>query len=251
MKAYGKLSTEFYDLDKPHPTEIMFNFYLASARQSGGPILEPMCGSGRFLLPLLAQGFDITGVDSSPEMLAACWRRAAQQSLNPELYKQRLNQLNLPRKYQLAMIPGGSFGLLTDPAEALESLRRIMASLVPGGLFVLDIDQLDSNPELVSGEGERSVKRPDGTKILLRTSATFNPDESISYGVNRYDLVKNGIVVQTEVETFNLRYYTPELFSKLLLEAGFTHIQYQVGFTPHEPQPDTLVFICQRPADNR
>ena len=52
MSAYGSLCTEFYDLDKPSAPADALAFYVARARKVGGRILEPMCGSGRFLLPM-------------------------------------------------------------------------------------------------------------------------------------------------------------------------------------------------------
>ena len=50
MNSYRRLCTEFYDIDKPRPPDEAFAFYRGRAEQVKGPILEPMCGSGRFLL---------------------------------------------------------------------------------------------------------------------------------------------------------------------------------------------------------
>jgi hypothetical protein len=61
MRGYGKLSTEFYALDKPTAPPDAFDFYERYAREARGHIHEPMCGTGRFLLPLQAQGLDISG----------------------------------------------------------------------------------------------------------------------------------------------------------------------------------------------
>ena len=47
------------------------SFYMHHAQQSNGPILEPMCGSGRFLIPMLQAGLDAEGFDASPSMLDA------------------------------------------------------------------------------------------------------------------------------------------------------------------------------------
>ena len=44
------------------------NFYLSYA-EKGKKILEPLCGSGRFLVPFVERGLDISGIDLSNEML--------------------------------------------------------------------------------------------------------------------------------------------------------------------------------------
>lgn len=44
------------------------DFYLSYA-EKGKKILEPLCGSGRFLIPFMERGFHICGMDLSGEML--------------------------------------------------------------------------------------------------------------------------------------------------------------------------------------
>ena len=72
MKSHLKLCNEAYNIDKPNAPEDALSFYLQYAEQAHGPILEPMCGSGRFPIPLLQRGFIIDGADASPDMLRAC-----------------------------------------------------------------------------------------------------------------------------------------------------------------------------------
>src|SRR5438128_1166120 len=74
----------------------------ARARAANGPVLEPMCGSGRFLLALLAAGIDVDGIDASAAMLDACRRHAAARGLAPSLHAAALERLALPRRYALA-----------------------------------------------------------------------------------------------------------------------------------------------------
>ena len=90
VNSYRKLSTEFYDIDKPAPPPEALDFYRNYALQSSGRILEPMCGWGRFLLSLLAEGYAVEGVDASPDMARACRERGAQRGLDPTVYEQFL-----------------------------------------------------------------------------------------------------------------------------------------------------------------
>lgn len=53
---YPSFCTKVYDLSKPHPPEDAYAFYRDYAIKANGPILEPMCGTDRFLLPLLKGG---------------------------------------------------------------------------------------------------------------------------------------------------------------------------------------------------
>src|SRR5260221_937511 len=138
MNSYKKLCTEFYEIDKPHAPAEALAFYLHYAQQAKGPILEPMCGSGRFLLPLLEQGFSIDGVDDSADVLRACRESGQRRGLAPVLYEQFIDRLELPQRYHLVMIPPGSFCLLTQAMQIEESLRRLHAVMVPGATLVLE-----------------------------------------------------------------------------------------------------------------
>src|SRR4051794_16993430 len=59
----------YYDLEYVAHTADL-DFYREFAYQAGGPILELGCGSGRVLAALEETGLELTGVDSSPSMLA-------------------------------------------------------------------------------------------------------------------------------------------------------------------------------------
>lgn len=66
---YGSLCTEMYEILQEQAPQNELDFYLSYA-EKGKKILEPLCGSGRFLVPFLERGFDISGMDLSGEMLA-------------------------------------------------------------------------------------------------------------------------------------------------------------------------------------
>ena len=72
---YGSLCTEMYEILHEQAPQDELDFYLSYA-EKGKKILEPLCGSGRFLIPFLERGFDISGMDLSEEMLGKLKRKA-------------------------------------------------------------------------------------------------------------------------------------------------------------------------------
>lgn len=97
-------------------------FYLDVVMQSGQPVLDVGCGTGRLLLDYAAQGIDIDGVDNSPEMLALCRAKAAAQGLAVAMYEQYVENLELPRHYQTILVPSSSLQLIVEPAAVDRSL---------------------------------------------------------------------------------------------------------------------------------
>ena len=249
MNSYQKLCTEFYDIDKPNAPADALAFYLRYAQQADGPILEAMCGSGRFLLPLQEQGFSIDGVDASSEMLRACRENGKRRGLIPNVYEQFLHQLDLPRRYQLVMIPAGSFCLITDPAQVQESLHRLHTLMLPGATLVMEIEQLLTHEDSSWPWGGRWVTRPDGAKIVISWLGNFNAQQRISHDLHRYELIKDGQLLETEWEEFDLRFYEIGEFSRLLENAGFTAIKTLKAYADDAPgdKDDTIVFECVKP----
>jgi len=99
IDAYKKLSTQVYDITRPQAPADALKFYLLHLESANEPVLEPMSGSGRFLIPFLERGIDIDGVDASPHMLQACRDYCQDKGLNPVLYQQLLPELDLPRQW--------------------------------------------------------------------------------------------------------------------------------------------------------
>ncbi len=257
MSSYGNLCTEFYDIDKPEPPPDAFDFYLAEAERTRGAILEPMCGSGRFLLPLLARGFDIEGSDVSPDMLAACRANARRLGLEPALTEQRLEALTCDRRFGLIFIPSGSFCLITDQAAAFAGLVRVRELLAPNGRLIVEVERRDRTrcSELSGTWGGRWVTRADGAKIVFSWLASYVALSGISSTLHRYDLVQDGRLLAQEFEDFELKLYEVSEFRELLTRAGFTQIQV---LAPYSLEPvdelssadaeDGVIFVCSRAA---
>ena len=72
---YGSLCTEMYEILHKKAPQDELEFYLSYA-EKGMSIFEPLCGSGRFLVPFLERGYDICGMDLSTEMLAKLKEKA-------------------------------------------------------------------------------------------------------------------------------------------------------------------------------
>jgi SAM-dependent methyltransferase len=250
VTAYGKLCTQFYALDKPGPPPDAFDFYAQRARAAGGHVHEPMCGTGRFLLPLLAEGLDVSGSDTSVEMLAACRQRASELGLSPQLLEQSLQTLAPASPPSLVFIPSGSFGLLIGDQDVQQALARVYQVLAAGGAFLVEVERLVATPPETSGQwGGRWVERPDGAKLIISWLSQYSGAHNVTSSVHRYELVKDGQLVASEYEEFRVRSYEPEEFRRLLQLAGFTEIAALKPYTdePADEGDDAFVFTCRKP----
>jgi len=98
-------------------------------------MLDVACGKGRHSKILAAMGFDVTGIDLSPDSIA--W---AKQSANEKLHF-FIHDMRLPfyaNYFDYAFNFFTSFGYFKTRREHDATLRSIAKSLNPGGTFVID-----------------------------------------------------------------------------------------------------------------
>lgn len=222
MDTYRHLCTRFYDLDKPAAPDDALNFYVSYAEKADGTIFEPMCGTGRYLIPMVEMGFDVEGSDASTHMLAVCRERVATKNLKLSLREEFLQHMSTPKRYALIFIPSGSFGLITDPADAKKCLSVLHQHLQPNGKLVFEVETIHSLPKNMNESPVRAVRDEQTQEQLhLTTTATYNEHNQIYQVCCRYDLIKHDTVIQTENELFEIRLYFNNEMDSWLQEAGF------------------------------
>lgn len=249
MSDYGTLASEFYELDKPEPPPDALEFYSELAHQAGGPIHEPMCGSGRFLLPLLAQGLDVSGSDSSSHMLARCAERARALGLAARLSQQTLESLACEPAPRLLFIPSGSFGLLIDDASVERALEQIYGQLAPGGVLAVETDRLQpARPETSGAWGGRFLTRPDGKQLVFSWLLQYSGAANVTTSLHRYELIERGRLLATEFQEFHVRSYADDEFRARLAKAGFVDVRALAPYERREAEPgdDAVVFLARK-----
>jgi ubiquinone/menaquinone biosynthesis C-methylase UbiE len=128
----------------------------------GAPVLDAGCGTGVLSLALADRGFDVVGVDHSPEMLAIARRKAADAGLGSRIRFEEGDATRLP-------FADGSFAGATaqgvlhhvaDPYAFLQEMKRVVG---PGGfLFVSEPCREQAPPSKAAWallRAARSLKR--------------------------------------------------------------------------------------------
>lgn len=248
---YSGLMAQFWDLLRGDTSRWADRFfYLDVIAQYGQPALDVGCGTGRLLLDYMQQGIDVDGMDNSPEMLDILRRKVAALGLQPRVYLQTMETLDLPRRYRTILVPSSSFQLLTDPAAAAEALHRFYQHLEPGGvlvmsLFILGVDE--HGEPIPEDEGTSEVVRPEDGAIIRRWSrSVYDHANQLEDTEDRYEVIVDGVAVASEVRSRAraTRGYTQAQAIALLQQAGFADVHLTSGFsfTPAAPE-DTLFCI--------
>lgn len=247
LTTYQKLCTEFYDLESHRNHEQALSFYMDYAQKADGPILEPMCGTGRFLIPMLQAGLDAQGFDASAHMLKALQEKYAKLSIQPApVWQQFVQEFKSNKQYKLIFVPYGSWGLITNLDNAQKSLALMFQHLAPNGKLVLEIETIASLPTEL-GVWRRGVHtRADGSKIAINTLTSYDPITQLFSAHCRYESIIDNKIVATETEEFVQYHYAYNQLDQMLANAGFAQIKkYQDYAKTPEHNPDTQILIYE------
>lgn len=134
------LAAQTWDDFVSNGPEVDHDAFRYLVQSNPGLALDAGCGTGRLLVPYLASGIAIEGIDSSAEALAIWRGKATEMGLAPVLYHQAMQHMELPKQYSTIIIPGGSFRFLSDRDESSEALWRLHSHLEAGGVLAMSLD---------------------------------------------------------------------------------------------------------------
>jgi SAM-dependent methyltransferase len=220
---YGELCTKMYESGKSYAEGKELDFYLSFVKDENMKVLEPMCGNGRMLIPFIQKGISIEGFDISEEMLKVCKEKGEKLNLKPKICYGKIEEYNGSNKYDLIIIPFGSFSLLPD-VLVNRSLLNLKSALKSDGKLLLTIMLKHSGIKGVPEWVESERKQFDDELIVTYKTVHFNEEESVLTTKFRYQSVKNGLIEKTEIMDFPLRLYVIEEFENTLKSNGFHNI---------------------------
>jgi SAM-dependent methyltransferase len=249
MDSYSLLA-RFYDLENVDFTEDL-PFWADLAREHGAPILELGCGTGRVLLHLAREGFEVTGVDSSAEMIARARHRIELQKTiagRIQIVEGDFSNLKLGKTYPLILLPYNTFAHMTTDSGLRATLGVIASHLTPDGRFILvlpnPIPIFGSSPEgLVLERTFRDEER--NLSIQQFSSLRLDRVAQLGHIVWLYDEIDStGRVTRTSVP-MTLRYFFPNELRALFEQSGLRplHLWGDYDRTPFMEDSPALIAV--------
>lgn len=210
VDAYAALKSETFDAGR----------YAAFVRQHGEPGLEVGCGDGHPILELVAQGLDVDGVDSSPDMIERAQGAARGRGLEVGLHVARMEDMDLGRRYRAIYLAGPTFELLPNDETARRALDAFRNHLAPGGSIMVPLWIPEATPASALGVA-REAK--DETGAVLRFTALSEeldvPARTRRTRV-RYERTSPDGSTESIDRDWLIHWQTPETIRSLAAEAG-------------------------------
>lgn len=222
------------------------------ARDTGGPVLEAGCGTGRVLMQL-ATDARCAGIDICPEMLELARHNLATvpPAHQPLLLQADMADFRLMHPdFGLAVCASNSLMHLDGPEQQQSALSCLRRHLRADGLLVLDL----FNPpveQIVADDGALiqvdAWQGPNGvetTKWMSRTVDWVRQVQTTDILLSQ--LRPDGQHLETTV-TFRLRFLWPHELELMLDAAGFDIVHLWGGYhrEPLDEEADTVLCVAR------
>lgn len=139
---------------------------LALTKPGGMEVLDLCCGPGRCSIALARRGFTVTGVDKTKYLLDKARARARKAGVKVTWVQKDMRDFIRTDAFDLVLSMFTSFGYFDDKQEDIRVLGTILASLKPGGVFLIDVMGKERLANILLGTVSEVL--PDGTKLIQR-----------------------------------------------------------------------------------
>ena len=184
-------------------------------------VLDLACGTGSLTLELARRGYEMIGADQSEEMLAQAAEKCRQASEIPPLFlHQSMDKLDLYGTIDACVCCLDSVNYVTSPQKLERAFQRVHTFLMPGGLFVFDVNTPD---KLRALDGQVFLDESADAYCVWR--ADYSARRRVcTYGMDLFTLEPDGRWSRAE-ELHEEYAYEPDELEALLVRAGFSRIK--------------------------
>ena len=140
MNSYSTLGNWFEYLNKDCDYASWSQYLIKRlAKFNAGPSgVDIGCGNGYFTRALYKAGYDVRGIDISPQMLNVAKRRAAEEGVPCEFLLGDITKLKLTGKVHFAVAINDCLNYV-PPSKLKSAFAKVYSCLNRGGLFHFDI----------------------------------------------------------------------------------------------------------------
>ncbi|MCF2661829.1 class I SAM-dependent DNA methyltransferase [Pseudoflavonifractor phocaeensis] len=210
----------------------------------GKTVLDLACGTGSLTRELALRGYEMIGVDLSPEMLAEAAEKNRDVGEVPPMFLcQPMEKLDLYGTIDACVCCLDSVNYVTAPKKLQRAFARVHLFLMPGGLFLFDVN----TPEKLEGlDGQVFLDETEDAYCVWR--AEYSRRSKIcSYFMDIFQLDPETGQWERGEELHRERAYTISELTGYLEQAGFRNIQVFGDLKLRRPKPgEGRVFFVAR-----
>ena len=246
MAEYGRFA-EVYDLFMEDiPYDRWCDFLTGLLREQGvkdGLVLELGCGTGTMTELLARKGYDMTGLDSSPEMLQKALEKRDLSGL-PILYLcQDMRDFELYGTMAAVVSVCDTMNYLTEKEDFLDTLKLVNNYLDPGGVFVFDLKTPHFFRDVL---GDETMAESAETAAYIWENS-YSEEDGLNECALTFFMARDDGLYEKAEEIHLQRAYEIEEIRELAEAAGMEFVGAREALTGAAPTPQSeRVYIILR-----
>ena len=230
-------------------------FWRALAEETGSPVLELACGTARVTIPLARAGWQVTGLDMSPNMLAIARRKLEREGRDIQarvrLVEGDMRDFSLDNEFALIIIPFSAFQVLLDRDDQRRCLACCARHLRPRGRLAIDVFHPRLSRLAAEGsveEGPDEFSGPEGVSVRWSAHTDYDIANQRLRSRCRYERTASGAEATVSEHMLELHYFFRFEMEWMLEACGF-EVEALYGnvdrgaFTADSPE---MIFVARK-----
>lgn len=240
--SFAQYYDELFDNEMYH----RWQQYVKSNTASGSRLLDLAGGAGRLGVLLAKDGYDVTDIDLSDEMLALASNHAQEAKVDLNLIQANMMDLGDCGQFDVVTCFADSLCYLDDLASVQQTFQQVHAHLNEGGQFLFDVITPYQTDEVYPGY-MYNWQSADQQRFFMWSSYQ---DDDVAHGVIHeltfFARQANGQYERVGETHFERSYQLTELLASLKT-AGFVNVEVTSDFGQEKINPHTTrwFFKCQ------
>ena len=235
------MDQEPYDEWADRVCDYLERYGLPRSGKSGGEeniVVDLGCGTGKLTQIMDDRGYDMIGIDLSPDMLSIAQERKIESGRDILYTLQDMRDFELYGAAGAMISVGDSINYLLEEADLEDLFACVERGLLPGGVFVFDFKTIHLYRDVI---GDSTIAEDRGECAFIWDNY-YDPESCI----NEYDLAvfvredsEDGSLYRRFDEVHRQRGYTPDQLRRAAEKAGLVWVAMQDSVTAGEIDEET------------
>ena len=206
-------------------------------------VLDLACGTGKLSEKLARKGYDVVGVDNSPEMLDIAQQRFEGKDLPVTLLLQDMTNLDLYGAVDCTVCLLDSLNHLKNKQQLQKAFERVSMFTCGGGLFVFDLNTEYKHRQVLANYAFNF----DNEDFFCAWQNELNDDGSVHIYLDFFSKEKDGRYSRYS-DDFTEILFDDEFIEQELMKNGFELIGKYDDFSlgPVKETSQRVLWVCKK-----